>query len=62
MYKCKCIKAFQDREVNFSRNYFYDFEYIPTVATASPSYRVYNDLRAFRRFSLPEFRQYFQKY
>jgi hypothetical protein len=63
MYKCKCIKKFDDPQVKFHENYFYDFEYIPTMAEYPPSYRVYHDdLSRFRSFTLIEFKQYFQKY
>jgi len=62
MDKCKCIKQFDDTLVSFSENYFYDFDYIPTVANYSATYRVYNNLKSFRRFSLIEFKQYFKKY
>jgi hypothetical protein len=62
MYKCKCIKRFNDPQVNFTENLFYDFEYIPTMAQYPPSYRVYHDFRSYHSFSLIEFKQYFQKY
>lgn len=62
MYKCKCIKRFDDLKVKFDENYFYDFEYVPTIAMYPPSYRVYHDLSCFRSFTLNEFKQYFQKY
>jgi hypothetical protein len=62
MYKCKCIKKFDDVRVKFNENYFYEFEYIPPMAQYPPSYRVYNDLSCFRSFTLIEFKQYFQKY
>jgi hypothetical protein len=62
MDKCKCIKQFNDKMVSFSENYFYDYDYIPTVADYPATYRVYNDLKSFRRFSLIEFKQYFKRY
>lgn len=62
MYKCKCIKKFDDIQVNFNENYFYDFEYTPSMAQYPASYRVYNDISSFRSFTLIEFKQYFQKY
>jgi hypothetical protein len=62
MYKCKCIKKFKDPMVDFTENYFYEFEYIPTMAQYPPSYRVYTEVRGFRHFTLIEFKQYFQKY
>ncbi|HEX2396411.1 MAG TPA: hypothetical protein VHI78_13775 [Bacteroidales bacterium] len=62
MYKCKCIKEFDDIKVKFNTNNFYEFEYIPPMAQYPPSYRVYHDLSSFRSFSLNEFRLYFQKY
>lgn len=62
MYKCKCIKQFDDIKVKFSENNFYDFEYIPPMAQYPPSYRVYHDFSLFRSFTLIEFKQYFQKY
>jgi hypothetical protein len=62
MDKCKCIKKFDDTIVTFSENYFYDYDYIPTVANYPATYRVYHDLKAFRKFSLIEFKQYFKKY
>jgi len=62
MDKCKCIKQFNDTMVSFSENYFYDYDYIPTVANYPPTYRVYDNLSAFRKFSLIEFKQYFKRY
>jgi hypothetical protein len=62
MYKCKCIKKFDDVKVNFNENNFYDFEYIPPMAQHPPAYRVYHDYSCFRSFTLLEFKQYFQKY
>lgn len=62
MYKCKCIKKYDDIKVKFDTNSFYEFEYIPPMAQYPPSYRVYHDLKSFRSFSLNEFKQYFQKY
>jgi len=62
MYKCKCIKKFRDPKIDFSENLFYDFEYIHTIADYPASYRVYHTLSCFRKFSLIEFKQYFQKY
>jgi len=62
MDKCKCIKKFDDPQVSFSENYFYDYDYIPNVANYPATYRVYHDLKAFRKFSLIEFKQYFKKY
>jgi hypothetical protein len=62
MYKCKCIKRFDDLNVEFNENIFYDFEYVPTIAMYPPSYRVYHDLSRFRSFTLNEFKLYFQKY
>jgi hypothetical protein len=62
MYKCKCIKQFEDLQIRFNENNFYDFEYTPTMADYPPSYRVYHDICQYRRFSLIEFKQYFQKY
>jgi len=62
MYKCKCIKKFIDPRIDFSENLFYDFEYIPTMSDYPASYRVYHTVACFRKFSLIEFKQYFQKY
>lgn len=62
MYKCKCIKKFNDINMNFNENLFYEFEYIPTMAQYPASYRVYHDMQGFRNFSIIEFKQYFQKY
>lgn len=62
MYKCKCIKEFDDVKLKFNANNFYSFEYIPPMAQYPPSYRVYHDFSSFRSFSLIEFKQYFQKY
>ena len=31
MDKCKCIKKYDDPQVSFSENYFYDYDYIPTL-------------------------------
>ena len=62
MYKCKCIKKYDDPRFKFSENFFYDFEYVPTMAEYPPAYRVYHDLGCFRNFTLIEFKQYFQKY
>lgn len=62
MYKCKCIKKFNDSKMDFNENLFYEFEYIPTMAQYPASYRVYNTVQVFRSFSIIEFKQYFQKY
>ena len=62
MDKCKCIKQFDDKKISFCENYFYDYDYIPTVADHSAAYRVYNNMKSFRNFSLVEFKHYFKIY
>ena len=59
--KCKCIKDYSDRNVDFKANEVYEYITVPTSSQFPPVYEIYDGKLRQKIFSNDEFKIYFRR-
>ncbi len=58
--KCRCIKNYNDGNVNFKINELYEYMTMPTSLRYPVVYMIYNGTHKYKSFTYTEFNEYFR--
>ncbi len=59
--KCRCIKNYNDGQVNFKLNELYEYMIMPTSFRYPVVYMIFNGTHKYKNLTYSEFNEYFSR-